>query len=204
MEQHKKLVTSPSVVLCTRFFTWRADSGLWGSIKLAVIIGVLMFLLAFMISLILHSEIYLFQCTSEEKSSVMSSSKYDIKEPDYYLGTPCVMFMLATPAKWNVFNVICVPGSPILCAASAPTAVPGSMIDLVYLRPHVSRKVTNWLHVNRSISFTIGFIPYFLNDNSTCFATLSMKFLKMSCTIFWLGNLLVLLKLASELLAGFF
>ena len=41
-----------------------------------------------------------------------------------YLGTPWVMFMDATPAKWKVFRVICVPGSPILCAARAPTAVP--------------------------------------------------------------------------------
>lgn len=32
--------------------------------------------------------------------------------------------MLATPAKWKVFRVICVPGSPILWAANAPTAVP--------------------------------------------------------------------------------
>ena len=29
------------------------------------------------------------------------------------LGTPKVTFMLATPAKWNVFNVIYVAGSPI-------------------------------------------------------------------------------------------
>lgn len=27
-------------------------------------------------------------------------------------GTPSVTFMLATPAKWNVLRVICVPGSP--------------------------------------------------------------------------------------------
>ena len=39
-------------------------------------------------------------------------------------GTPWVMFMAATPAKWNVFSVICVPGSPILWAAMAPTGVP--------------------------------------------------------------------------------
>ena len=39
-------------------------------------------------------------------------------------GTPCVMFMLATPAKWNVFSVICVPGSPMLCAATPPTGEP--------------------------------------------------------------------------------
>jgi len=39
-------------------------------------------------------------------------------------GTPCVMFIEATPAKWNVFSVICVPGSPIDWAQIAPTAVP--------------------------------------------------------------------------------
>ena len=37
-------------------------------------------------------------------------------------GTPCVMLMPATPAKWNVLSVICVPGSPIDCAPTAPTA----------------------------------------------------------------------------------
>lgn len=41
------------------------------------------------------------------------------------LGTPRVMFMVATPAKWKVFRVICVAGSPTLCAPNAPTAVPG-------------------------------------------------------------------------------
>ena len=42
-------------------------------------------------------------------------------------GTPRVMFMLATPAKWKVLRVICVPGSPMDCAPVAPTALPGSM-----------------------------------------------------------------------------
>lgn len=28
-------------------------------------------------------------------------------------GTPWVILIPATPAKWNVFKVICVPGSPI-------------------------------------------------------------------------------------------
>jgi hypothetical protein len=36
-------------------------------------------------------------------------------------GTPSVTFMLATPAKWNVFSVICVPGSPMDWAPKAPT-----------------------------------------------------------------------------------
>ena len=46
------------------------------------------------------------------------------------LGTPLVTFdLLATPAKWKVFRVICVVGSPILCAAIMPTISPGLMID---------------------------------------------------------------------------
>lgn len=34
------------------------------------------------------------------------------------------ILMDATPAKWKVLSVICVPGSPILWAQTAPTAVP--------------------------------------------------------------------------------
>lgn len=45
-------------------------------------------------------------------------------------GTPRVMFMEATPAKWKVFRVIWVPGSPMLWAQSAPTAEPGSICAL--------------------------------------------------------------------------
>ena len=47
-------------------------------------------------------------------------------------GTPCVMFMLATPAKWNVFSVICVPGSPMLCAPNAPTVEPSQATPPLY------------------------------------------------------------------------
>lgn len=35
-------------------------------------------------------------------------------------GTPNVTFLSETPAKWNVFKVICVVGSPIDWAAIAP------------------------------------------------------------------------------------
>lgn len=42
----------------------------------------------------------------------------------FILGTPRVTFILATPAKWKVFRVIWVPGSPILCAPNAPTVDP--------------------------------------------------------------------------------
>ena len=40
-------------------------------------------------------------------------------------GTPRVTFLADTPAKWNVFNVICVAGSPIDCAATVPIPSPG-------------------------------------------------------------------------------
>ena len=58
--------------------------------------------------------------------------------------------MEATPAKWNVFNVICVPGSPILWAHRAPTAVPGSILALEYFSLHRFRKSTSWDLVQRS------------------------------------------------------
>lgn len=48
-------------------------------------------------------------------------------------GTPCVILMDAIPAKWKVFSVIWVAGSPMLCADMAPTGSPGSMIDLFSL-----------------------------------------------------------------------
>lgn len=44
-------------------------------------------------------------------------------------GTPNVMFMAATPAKWNVLSVICVPGSPMLWAPKAPTVDPAGQGD---------------------------------------------------------------------------
>lgn len=40
-------------------------------------------------------------------------------------GTPRVTFIEATPAKWKVFSVICVPGSPMDWAPTAPTVDPG-------------------------------------------------------------------------------
>ena len=44
-------------------------------------------------------------------------------------GTPRVTFFADTPAKWNVFRVICVAGSPILCAAMVPIISPGLAIE---------------------------------------------------------------------------
>lgn len=45
------------------------------------------------------------------------------------LGTPNVTFLAEIPAKWNVFNVIYVAGSPRLCAATLPTISPGLTLD---------------------------------------------------------------------------
>jgi len=47
--------------------------------------------------------------------------------------------MLATPAKWKVFSVICVSGSPILWAPIAPIAVPASSLFRWYREMHVLR-----------------------------------------------------------------
>mmetsp|Transcript_5031 Transcript_5031/g.18314 ORF Transcript_5031/g.18314 Transcript_5031/m.18314 type:complete len:214 (+) Transcript_5031:1365-2006(+) len=41
-------------------------------------------------------------------------------------GMPRVTLASPRPAKWNVFSVICVDGSPTDCAARTPTASPGS------------------------------------------------------------------------------
>lgn len=45
-------------------------------------------------------------------------------------GTPSVTFIEATPAKWNVFKVIWVPGSPIDWAPTAPTVDPAVRISV--------------------------------------------------------------------------
>ncbi len=44
-------------------------------------------------------------------------------------GIPKVTFFSPCPAKWNVFKVIYVEGSPILCAAMQPTPSPGCTIE---------------------------------------------------------------------------
>ena len=48
-------------------------------------------------------------------------------------GTPCVISIDATPAKWNVFRVICVAGSPNDSPDKAPTGSPGSTMARWYL-----------------------------------------------------------------------
>ena len=61
--------------------------------------------------------------------------------------------MDATPAKWKVFRVIWVPGSPMLWAQTAPTAVPGSILDLAYFSLQMVRNWASWDSVQRLIQF---------------------------------------------------
>ena len=50
------------------------------------------------------------------------------------LGIPRVTFISPLPAKWKVFRVIWVDGSPIDWAARTPTGSPGSAIEHWNLR----------------------------------------------------------------------
>mmetsp|Transcript_98638 Transcript_98638/g.307264 ORF Transcript_98638/g.307264 Transcript_98638/m.307264 type:complete len:243 (-) Transcript_98638:353-1081(-) len=49
----------------------------------------------------------------------------------FSLGTPSVTFLAPTPAKWKVFRVICVAGSPTLWAARVPIISPGWARDFM-------------------------------------------------------------------------
>ncbi len=91
---------------------------------LTVMMGVLMFLVAFMISLM--------------------------------RGTPSVTFMAATPAKWKVFSVICVPGSPMLCAPTAPTVAPGGIDEHQGWHPKKSCSVTVMLCLERVLKLLLS------------------------------------------------
>ena len=51
--------------------------------------------------------------------------------------------MDATPAKWKVLSVICVPGSPMDCAPTAPTVEPGSIFALTYFVQQISMNSRN-------------------------------------------------------------
>lgn len=62
-----------------------------------------------------------------------------------HLGMPRVTFISPLPAKWKVFRVICVEGSPMLWAASRPTASPGSHSERCHLScSRVLRLETGW------------------------------------------------------------
>ena len=56
-------------------------------------------------------------------------------------GTPSVTFIEATPAKWNVFKVIWVPGSPIDWAPTAPTVDPAVRISVWEEGTRVKKKI---------------------------------------------------------------
>ncbi len=65
------------------------------------------------------------------------------------------MFIDATPAKWKVFNVIWVPGSPILWAQRAPTAVPSKFsIGIVRKNIHCGQPWTK--RTNRAPLWRVG------------------------------------------------
>ena len=64
------------------------------------------------------------------------------------LGTPSVTFIDATPAKWNVFSVIWVPGSPMDWAPNAPTVDPGSTIFSRWRLWHIMMKAFSCGAVN--------------------------------------------------------
>ena len=62
-------------------------------------------------------------------------------------GTPSVTFFADTPAKWNVFSVICVAGSPIDWPATMPHTSPGFTCAL--------RKRFSISAINQSNAFTV-------------------------------------------------
>lgn len=62
-----------------------------------------------------------------------------------HLGMPRVTFISPLPAKWKVLSVICVEGSPMLWAASRPTASPGSHRERCHLScSRVLKLETGW------------------------------------------------------------
>ena len=105
------------------------------------------------------------------------------------LGSPSVTFLSLTPAKWKVLSVICVPGSPIDCAVTTPTASPGSAIAL----PIRSRAFFRTLSIPSLLSrfservvcksfciFGLSSVTYFA---TTAFMSCSVALLPSSSTI---------------------
>src|SRR3989338_9275764 len=115
-------------------------------------------------------------------------------------GKPCVTDTSATPAKWNTFNVICVPGSPKDSAVRIPIASPG----LILAASYSSRKYSSTFLIcslvrlrsfasalSSSISF-FGILPsYSLNSCSSMLLTydISNRFLDADLSSFTLGNI---------------
>ena len=70
------------------------------------------------------------------------------------LGTPKVTFLALFPALWNVLSVICIVGSPTLCAAIVPTISPGATIDLCHFLKSIS--ITFWnVFLEQFVSFLV-------------------------------------------------
>ena len=71
-------------------------------------------------------------------------------------GTPRVMLLFAaTPAKWKVLSVICVDGSPILCAAMIPTNSPGCAQLCQFFITSISHNVSNANLLKRSFMISL-------------------------------------------------
>lgn len=106
----------PSTNFYTEFFTVNAYYFVsWPLISFIVMIGVVIFLVLLIISLM--------------------------------RGTPWVIFILEIPAKWKVFRVIWVAGSPILWAVRAPIASPGYIKALFIFFTYKLKKYDNCLSV---------------------------------------------------------
>src|SRR3990167_4927124 len=58
-------------------------------------------------------------------------------------GRPNVTFTSATPAKWKVLSVICVPGSPKDSAVTIPIASPGWIFAYLYFSSRRAKTVSN-------------------------------------------------------------
>ena len=72
---------------------------------------------------------------------------FEILMISFSLGTPRVTFLEDTPAKWKVFSVIWVAGSPIDWAAIAPTISPGVAWACK------QNKIVKWLNLVLSLLF---------------------------------------------------
>ena len=84
------------------------------------------------------------------------------------LGRPRVTFISMTPAKWNVFSVIWVPGSPIDSAEINPTASPDCTLALLY-----SSTVASSIFLNLAALMLPFFSTYSFMSSSTLLGSLS-------------------------------
>ena len=86
----------------------------------------------------IHTHTHIHTHTLSHSNEMPSSPGAGLDRPrpctlEAHLGMPRVTFISPLPAKWKVFSVICVEGSPMLWAASRPTASPGSHSERCHL-----------------------------------------------------------------------